>query len=68
LLEAHGSCENVLPQAINRIGAHCFGVAGHPLPGKNIAVAAVGAVRVRGPGQSSGYCLAAGARTIVSSG
>jgi long-chain acyl-CoA synthetase len=55
VLEAYGMSENVLPMAMNRIDDFRFGTVGRPLPGNQIAVAADGAIKVRGPGLFSGH-------------
>ncbi len=55
ILEAYGLSENIIPMAINRIGAAKFGTVGKPMPGNDIKLASDGELLVRGPGVFSGY-------------
>ena len=53
--EAYGVSECIVPVAMNRPGARRLGTVGRPVEGNEVAIAADGEVRVRGPGVFSGY-------------
>jgi len=55
LLEAYGVSENVVPIAMNRLGAFRFGSVGRPLSPNEVVLGDDGEVLVRGPGVCSGY-------------
>ena len=55
LLEAYGTSENIVPNAINRLDQRKLGSVGRPLPPTELRLDEDGEILLRGPGLCAGY-------------
>jgi long-chain acyl-CoA synthetase len=55
VLEAYGSSENIIPNAMNLPKAYKFGTVGRPMPENKIKLLEDGELLIKGPGMFDGY-------------